>query len=73
MKKIGKYSVWIHSNGYTDISYKDYLMSLEGLLLYGELTGGSADGGNPIHYVPLEYRTKIIRWVGEQTGIDYLA
>ena len=74
-KKIGEYEVKINSDaeGDADIYYKDYAMTLNGLMLYGELTGGSADDDNPIHYVPLEYRTKILRWVGEQTGVDYLA
>ena len=72
-KKIGEYEVKIDSDGRTDIYYKDYSMSLEGLMLYGELRGGSADDDNTFHYVPLEYRTKILIWVGQQTGVDYLA
>ena len=72
-KKIGEYEVKINSDGGTDIYYKDYSMSLEGLMLYGELTGGGADDGNPDHYVPLEYRTKILIWIGQHTGVDYLA
>ena len=71
-KKIGKYKIKIDSNGRTDIYYKDYSMTLEGLMLYGELTGGSADNDNPDHYVPLDDRTKILIWIGQQTGVDYL-